>query len=70
MFLQVRLSVFVVRVRNNDENSRIVMLELSLIVNEKLVDLSAALRDALKVLRFDPRELRWMHPEIKISELD
>ncbi|MFY9983229.1 MAG: hypothetical protein WAK31_00660 [Chthoniobacterales bacterium] len=46
------------------------MLELSLIVNEKLVDLSAALRDALKVLRFDPRELRWMHPEIKISELD
>jgi hypothetical protein len=27
-------------------------------------------RDALKALRFEPRELRWMHPAIKISELD
>jgi hypothetical protein len=41
-----------------------------ILVNEKLVDLSAALRDALKALRFEPRELRWMHPAIKISELD
>jgi hypothetical protein len=41
-----------------------------ILVNEKLVDLSAALRDALKALRFEPRELRWTHPAIKISELD
>lgn len=41
-----------------------------ILINEKLVDLSAALRDALKALRFEPRELRWMHPAIKTSELD
>lgn len=41
-----------------------------ILINEKSVDLSAALRDALRALRFQPRELRWTHREIKLSELD
>jgi hypothetical protein len=41
-----------------------------ILVNEKLVDLSAALRNALKALQFESRELRWTHPAIKVCDLD
>jgi hypothetical protein len=41
-----------------------------ILVNEKLVDLSAALRNALKALQFDSRELRWTHPAIQLHDLD
>jgi predicted nucleotide-binding protein len=40
-----------------------------ILTNERSPDLSADLRDALHVLQFDPKELRWMHPGIEVKEL-
>lgn len=40
-----------------------------ILVSEKSRNLSAALSDALQVLKFEPRELRWTHPEIDVTKL-
>jgi hypothetical protein len=41
-----------------------------ILVNERSRDLSAALRDALQVLQFEPRELQWTNPEVNLRELE
>ena len=40
-----------------------------ILINEKSRNLSAALSDALQILHFEPRELRWTHPKIDVTEL-
>jgi len=40
-----------------------------ILIKENSRNLSAALRDALKVLQFEPRELRWIHPKIDVTKL-
>src|SRR6267142_1333110 len=40
-----------------------------ILINERSEDLSADLRDALQILGFEPRELRWTHPKINVNEL-
>ena len=40
-----------------------------ILINEKSRDLSAALRDALQGLQFEPRELRWTHPKVEVTKL-
>lgn len=34
-----------------------------ILVNERLPDLTAALREAMQALRFNPKELTWIHPK-------
>ena len=34
-----------------------------ILVNERLPDLAAALREALQALRFKPKDLTWIHPK-------
>jgi hypothetical protein len=40
-----------------------------ILTNERSSNLGADLRDALRVLKFDPNELRWTHPGIDAKEL-
>jgi hypothetical protein len=41
-----------------------------ILINERLLDLAAALREALQALRFKPRDLSWTHPKAILKAKD